>query len=219
MKQRTRYENDTKKTKKKFLLSLLFVLAMIWHRLACTTLCNAMFSILTSQFCVADVFVSGLFWFLFWRFQLLRLVSYSTTFFIFSFLVFFLIFISYNSGYRITVNDLGWTTNHSWQFFKRRWRSTISIPLPSGILTIPFLFISLNLLYSDLQPFFPPQLQPGVNDTLSSKNRKKQEKKPVPSHYFPYFSISTSNNPILFLFSFARHRHIIMPHFFQFWSF
>ena len=42
----------------------------------------------------------------------------------------------------------------------------------------------------------------------------------MPSHYFPYFSILTSNNPIYFyLFSFARHRHIIMPPFFNFWSF
>ena len=42
----------------------------------------------------------------------------------------------------------------------------------------------------------------------------------MPSHYFPYFSILTCNNPIYFyLFSFARHRHIIMPPFFNFWSF
>lgn len=98
-----------KKTKKN---PLLFVLAMIWHRLACTTLCIHVLdsdkSILRGR-CIRvwSILISIL------RFQLLGLVSYSTAFFTFSFLVFLLSFILYNSGSRTTVDGLGWNDESS----------------------------------------------------------------------------------------------------------
>lgn len=154
---------------------------MIWHRLACTTLCIHVLdsdkSILRGR-CIRvwSILISIL------RFQLLGLVSYSTAFFTFSFLVFLLSLILYNSG-SYTIPDLGppsmaWdgTTNHPWQVFKR--------PAVYDIHSIAVwhTHISFSVYFLDSFIFRPSailsklQLQPGVNGTLS-ENRKKPRKK------------------------------------------
>lgn len=167
-------EHDAKTTQKKNKEKnpLLFVLAMIWHRLACTTSCRfwqvilggrciRVWSVLISIFEIPAARLGFLF----------DCILYS----FFSCLL-FLFLISY------TIPDVE-SPSTTWderriilQFFKRPWRSTIFIPLPPGILTFLFCSFLWFFIFRPSAILSKLQLQPGVNGTLS-ENRKKPRKK------------------------------------------
>ena len=169
-------EHDAKTTQKKNKEKnpLLFVLAMIWHRLACTTSCRfwqvilggrciRVWSVLISIFEIPAARLGFLF----------DCILYS----FFSCLL-FLFLISY------TIPDVE-SPSTTWderriilQFFKRPWRSTIFIPLPPGILT--FLFCSFLWFFI----FRPSAILSKLQSTwgkrhpiIKKKNRKKKARK------------------------------------------
>lgn len=132
------------------------------------------------SFWAADVLVSGQFRFQFLRFQLLGLVSYSTAFFILSFLVFtpfslsLIQFRMSNHRRRLGMNDES-SCNSLNVLDGLRYSFHCRLAY-SHFLSVHF----LGSLYSDLQPFFRNYSQPGVNGTLLSKNRKKKKSKQSP---------------------------------------